>query len=196
MPAAQPIAPAIPETPPGATVVITHRVKECQHDRYNAWLATIFPRVQRSAGFLDVHIIKPIPDLTSTYTVLLRFDTHENLEAWMHSDERARLIDLVRPWLATDDDFYIRSGLDFWFTPSEAKAKIPARWKQLLLSWSAIYPLVLTMPLLVVPLLRASGMPEVHALDVLAVTGVVVSLMIYVVMPRYTRLVKAWLFRD
>ena len=38
-----------------------------------------------------------------------------------------------------------------------------------------------------VPQLRAGGVPDLHALDVLAVTGVVVSLMIYVVMPYYTR---------
>lgn len=52
------------------------------------------------------------------------------------------------------DDFFISSGLDFWFTP-------PAHNR-------------FAMTLLV--------------------TGTVVFLMVYVVMPRYTKLIKRWLF--
>lgn len=197
MTAPRPVASAaidIPGTVSGATVVISHRVKPYQDDGYLAWLATIEPRVRGAAGFLDVQIIRPIADLTAIYTIILRFDTREHLEAWMHSDERSRLIDLARPLLATDDDFCIRSGLDFWFLPGEAKAKIPPRWKQFVLSWSAIFPLVLTLPQVVVPRLLAFGLPDWHPLHVLIITGMVVALMIYVVMPRYTRLVKGWLF--
>jgi len=47
----------------------------------------------------------------------------------------------------------------------------------------------------VVPLLRLIGAPASNVLNTLCVTGVVVFLMVYVVMPRYTRLVQRWLFR-
>ncbi len=43
----------------------------------------------------------------------------------------------------------MRSGLDFWFTPEGAKAKLPTKWKQFLVTWSAIFPLVLAMTALI-----------------------------------------------
>jgi antibiotic biosynthesis monooxygenase (ABM) superfamily enzyme len=112
----------------------------------------------------------------------------------MSSAERKRLIEKVRPLLAQDDDFFVRSGLDFWFTPEGAKAKVPVRWKQFLVTWSAIYPLVLGMPLVVAPALRQLGIPQDHYLNTLLVTGSVGLLMVYLVMPRYTKLIQRWVF--
>jgi antibiotic biosynthesis monooxygenase (ABM) superfamily enzyme len=68
------------------------------------------------------------------------------------------------------------------------------RWKQYLLTWSAIYPLALAVPFAVAPALHFAGVPASLPITTLAVTAVVVFLMVYVVMPRYTRLVQRWLF--
>ncbi|MEO8670320.1 MAG: antibiotic biosynthesis monooxygenase [Tahibacter sp.] len=178
----------------GATVVITHRVNEGRHAEYEQWLGEISPLCRASPGHLDWHIVRPIPDLSATYTVVIRFDTQAHLKQWMESPERAGLIAKVQPLLASGDDFLVSSGLDFWFTPSEAKAKLPVRWKQYLLTWSAIYPLVLGVSLLVANALRTLGVPSNVPLTTLVVTAIVVFLMVYVVMPHYTRLVRRWLF--
>jgi uncharacterized protein len=178
----------------GATVVITHRVRVGRHADYEAWLEEIAPLCRASPGHLDWHIVRPIPGLTETYTVVIRFDTTAHLQQWMESPARARLIEKARPLLATGDDFYVSSGLDFWFTPGGAKSKVPVRWKQYLVTWSAIYPLALGVPWVVGPLLRRLGAPEGRLLTTLVVTGAVVFLMVYLVMPRYTRLLKRWLF--
>ncbi|QXE92053.1 antibiotic biosynthesis monooxygenase [Geomonas subterranea] len=178
----------------GATVVITHRVKDGQQEGYNDWLEEIGPLCRASLGHLDWHIVRPIAGLSETYTIMIRFDTVEHLQGWMNSEERRRLIEKVRPLLAGDDDFFVRSGLDFWFTPLGAKARVPVRWKQFLVTWSAIFPLASCVPLVVVPLLRWIGVPSLSYLDALLVSGVIVFLMVYLVMPRYTRLVQRWLF--
>ncbi len=178
----------------GSTVVIKHRVREGKQDDYERWIAEITPVGKAWPGYLDWHIVKPIPGLTETYTIILRFDSEENLRNWIQSSERAALIEKVEPLLVTGDDFYIRSGLDFWFTPEGAKAQLPTRWKQWLVTWSAIFPLVLLVPMFVVPLLQALGLPDNHYLRTLAITGTVVALMVYVIMPRYTKLVRRWLF--
>jgi antibiotic biosynthesis monooxygenase (ABM) superfamily enzyme len=186
------------ESPPthsdGATVVINHRVRSDKHAEYERWLEEIAPLCRASPGHLDWHIVRPIPGVTETYTVIIRFDTTAHLRNWMESSERGRLIEKVQPLFVGADDFYISSGLDFWFTPAGAKAKLPVRWKQFLLTWSAIYPLALGVPFAVSPLLRLVGAPASLPLTTLAVTAVVVFLMVYVVMPRYTRLVQRWLF--
>lgn len=178
----------------GATAVITHRVRADKHPEYEHWLNEIAPLCKAAPGYLDWHIVRPIIGLTATYTVVVRFDTLAHLQHWMESAERNRLIAQVHPLLASGDDFFISSGLDFWFTPAQAKAKVPPRWKQYLLTWSAIYPLALGVPLVVTPVLHFLGVPHHLALTTLAVTGVIVFMMVYVVMPRYTRLMQRWLF--
>ena len=178
----------------GSTVVINHRVRQDSMDEYNNWLSDISPVCQSFPGYLDWHIVRPVPGLSETYTIIVRFDTEEHLRSWMQSTERAALIKKVSPLLITGDDFYIRSGLDFWFSPEGARARLPTKWKQWLVTWSAIFPLVLLVPLLVVPALQGIGLPDNHYLKTFAITGVVVALMVYLIMPRYTKLVHRWLF--
>lgn len=178
----------------GATLVITHRVRENKVADYEEWLKEISPLAKASPGNLDWNIVRPIRGLTSTFTIILRFDSEAHLRGWIESPTRARLIEKAHPLLVKGDDFHISSGLDFWFEPPGAKALVPVRWKQLLVTWSAIYPLVLAVPLVVRPALGQVSLAQNRPLTALVVTGIVVFLMVYVVMPRYTRLLKRWLF--
>lgn len=180
---------------PGATVVITHRVRKEEHAVYEQWLEEIAPVCKASPGHLDWQVVRPIPGLTETYTVLIRFDTKAHLQRWMESADRSRLIAKMQPLFVKGDDFFISSGLDFWFTPAGSKAKVPVRWKQYLVTWSAIFPLALGVPLVVTPLLNGLGVPPNTLVTTLVVTGVVVFTMVYWVMPRYTKLLQKWLFR-
>lgn len=178
----------------GATVVITHRVRDGMQDEYEKWMNEIGPLCRSSPGNLDWQIIQPVPGFSSTYTFIVRFDTIAHLRAWTESPVRSLLIERVKPLLASGDDFFIRSGLDFWFAPMEAKTKAPARWRQSLVTWSVIYPLTLGVPMIVSPALRLLGIPDHRLFTTFVVTGTIVVLMVYVIMPRYTKLVRRWLF--
>jgi len=178
----------------GATAVITHRIRAGMDGQYEAWLNQIATATRVAEGVLDWQVVRPIADLTNAYTVILRFSSHARLQHWMDSPERASYIERARPFLAADDAFFIRSGLDFWFVPQGAQAKLPVRWKQFLLTWSAIFPLSLLSSQLMLPLLHQIGLPRARLLDTLLGSGLVVALMVYLVMPRYTRLVQRWLF--
>lgn len=181
-------------TEKGATVVITHHVSEAQQPQYEQWLNEIGPVCKASQGLLDWHIIRPIAGLTHTYTVIIRYDTYQNLKNWIESENRKKLLSKVDKLLANKEDVHINSGLDFLFSQVGDKPKTPVRWKQFLLTWSAIYPLVVCLPLIILPVLKWMNVPNNHLINTLIVTGVVVSLMVYVVMPRYTKLVRRWLF--
>jgi uncharacterized protein len=178
----------------GATVVITHRVRDRMRADYERWLAEIAPLCRASPGVLDWHIVRPIPGLTGTYTVIIRFDTEAHLHAWMASPTRTRLIEKAQPMLVTGDDFFVNSGLDFWFAPGGARTRVPVRWKQFLATWSVIFPLVLGVPWLLTGLLQRLGLPDNRFVTTFVGTGVVVFLMVYFVMPRFTRLLRRWLF--
>jgi antibiotic biosynthesis monooxygenase (ABM) superfamily enzyme len=177
-----------------ATVVITHQVKEDFKNNYEVWLNEIIPVSKTYPGHLGVSIVHPVPGATVTYTVIIRFDMRKNLLTWMESADRKNLIEKVKPYLIEDDKFFVRSGLDFWFTPEGAKAKLPTKWKQFLVTWSAIFPLVLAMTALIDWLTASFSISLNHAFKVLSLTFLVVLMMVYVVMPRYTKLVHKWLF--
>lgn len=86
-------------------------------------------------------------------------------------------------------------------SPARRPAAAPAarRHKQFLLTLAAIYPLTLFVPWLLQPLfaLESALVPALRhpLLDHLLVAAVVVSLMVWVVMPRATRLLSGWLVR-
>jgi antibiotic biosynthesis monooxygenase (ABM) superfamily enzyme len=177
----------------GATVVITHRVGDAEKHEYERWLAEIVPLSAASPGHLDWHIVRPIAGRTETYTIIIRFDSAENLTAWIQSPDRLQMIATVAP-LLIEEDFVIRSGLDFWFAPSGPKAMPPKLWKQYVVTWSAIFPLVFLMSMVVKPILAALGVMPSLAIFTFVLTGVVVFLMVFVVMPRYTKLIEHWLY--
>ncbi|MCS3531676.1 antibiotic biosynthesis monooxygenase [Chryseobacterium sp. JUb7] len=179
----------------GASVVITHHILDGKQKEYESWLEEIVPLTRHSEGFIDHQIVRPIPDLTFVYTVIIRFDTIAHLKNWMESDARKKLIQKANPFFRKNDRYQIKSGLDFLFTSETEGNKIPVRWKQYLVTWSAIYPLSIIIPLILFPLLRFLKIPANHYSDALVNSGIIVLLMVFVVMPNYTKLIKKWLYK-
>ncbi len=178
----------------GATVVITHHILDGKQQEYEDWLNEISPICRNSTGNIVWQIIRPIPTLTFAYTVIIRFDTIENLKKWMDSQARKNLIKKANPLFAKDDKYYIKSGLDFLFQSGNQNYKIPVRWKQYFVTWSAIYPLSIIMPVIILPFLRKLNVPQNRYVDSLFISGIIVLLMVYVIMPSYTKLIKKWLY--
>lgn len=179
----------------GASVVINHHILNGKQQQYEDWLNEIGPVCRSFTGHIDWQIIRPIADLTFSYTVIIRFDSIENLKNWMESEERKQLIEKAKPFLAKDDRYVIKSGLDFLFDSENEGQKVPVRWKQYLVTWSAIYPLSLLIPLIVLPVLRMLHLPDTKYSNSLFVSGSVVFIMVYWLMPNYTRLIKKWLYK-
>jgi hypothetical protein len=179
----------------GATVVINHHILDGKQSLYEEWLNEIMPICRSFKGHIDLQIIRPIPKLTFNYTVIIRFDTIENLKLWMESSERRDLISKAKPLFAKDDRYFIQSGLEFLFSNENEGQKVPVRWKQYLVTWSAIYPLSIVIPMLVLPVLRALNFPESKLINSFFISGLIVLIMVYLLMPRYTRAVKQWLYK-
>ncbi|MES2573556.1 MAG: antibiotic biosynthesis monooxygenase [Bacteroidota bacterium] len=179
----------------GASVVINHHILDGNQIQYEDWLNEIGPICRSFTGNIDWQIIRPIHHLTFIYTVIIRFDTIDNLKIWMESNERKNLIEKVKPFLAKDDRYIIKSGLDFLFDAENEKQKVPARWKQYLATWSAIYPLSILIPLIVLPILKTVNFPDNKFSNSFFVSGCVVFIMVYWLMPNYTKLIKKWLYK-
>ncbi|UFH31859.1 antibiotic biosynthesis monooxygenase [Chryseobacterium sp. C-71] len=180
---------------PGASVVITHHILNGKQQEYEKWLEEIVPITKHSEGFIDLQIVRPIPDLTFVYTVIIRFDTINNLKNWIESDSRKKMIEKANPYFRKNDRYQIKSGLDFLFNSENEGRKVPVRWKQYLVTWSAIYPLSILIPLVSIPFLRLLKIPANHYSDGLINSGIIVFMMVFVVMPNYTKLIRKWLYK-
>ena len=118
----------------------------------------------------------------------------EHAEDWFRSDVRRQLVDEVEPLLERAEKVDTVTGLEFWFMPP-AGQKPPKPYKQFLLALSVIYPLTLIVPWALRPLLERVPVLQYRLIDHLIVAAIIVGLMTYIVMPRYTRLMAKWLYR-
>lgn len=177
-----------------ATLVIEHCVVEGAAPRYEAWLDQIVPVARRFAGHRGIDILRPgVGAGPMRYTLVLRFAQVDQLRAWLESPERAGLIARIEPWLAAEESLHAGSGLDYLF--AQAASRPPPRYKQFLVTLSAIYPLTTVVPWAVKPALRASALLAAGWASNLVISAIIVFLMVYVVMPRYTKLIARWLNR-
>jgi uncharacterized protein len=167
--------------------VIRHHVKPGGEPEYERWSKDVLPIAQAFPGHQGVTIIRP-PAGSRIYTVVLHFDTIEHLRGWLESPTRQQLLARIEPHLSSGIEVEIRPGLEVWMPPP---GQAPARpYKQFLLVWSVIYPLQL-----VTALLMGLVLTEPLWLRALLGTGLVVAVMTWIIMPRYTRLVAGWLYR-
>lgn len=161
--------------------------------RYEEWLKEIIPVAQGFAGHRSVNVLRP-HKADDPYTIILHFDTDAHLRDWLDSDARGHLVQKVRPLLRADEDVDIKTGFEFWFTPPPASKPAKA-YKQFLVTLSAIFPLTVAVPWLLQPLFQWApplGLPPIRQF---LIAVLIVGAMVYLIMPRYTRLVSRWLFR-
>jgi antibiotic biosynthesis monooxygenase (ABM) superfamily enzyme len=175
------------------TTIIRQRPLPDAAARYEAWLKEIVPVAQSFAGHQGVNVIRPNA-ASEDYTIILHFDNVTNLRKWLDSETRMQLVEKIRPHLRTPEAIDIKTGLEFWFTPSPAGKTAPP-YKQFLITLSAIYPLTLIVPWFLQPIFTYVPTLGLPGISQLAVAAIITALMVYVVMPRYTRLVSRWLFQ-
>lgn len=177
-----------------ATLVIQHHVKPTARDAYESWVRKIAQEGQHFKGHLGVNVIRP-HGVSSSYTIVLRFDSHENLRGWIDSETRQGLLREAGPLLSAKEDLELQTGLEYWFTPPHTRQPSAKAFKQFLITLSAIFPLTVIVPWALQPLFAAAPLFANFWIAKLLVATAVVWLMVYVIMPRYTRLVAGWLFR-
>ncbi|MEO1084228.1 MAG: antibiotic biosynthesis monooxygenase [Acidobacteriota bacterium] len=173
------------------TVVIRRRIHPDRQEEFERWLEGILAAASRFQGYLGARVLKPTDVATQDYVLLLQYVTPEDLERWETSDERAEWLAKVEPLTLGETSLQRATGLEFWFKlPDDAARKPPPRWKMVIVTLIAIYPLILFL----VPALAKLLAHFPPALAALTSTLTLVILMTYVVMPTLTRILCAWLY--
>lgn len=175
------------------TGIIVHHPRRDAHEEYERWLRDIREVCRQFPGYLSTDVIRPVSGHDS-YTIIIRFAGVEQLKAWIESDVRRDFLQRIEHALEKGDRYVIKTGVDFWFTPPAAVTP-PKRYKQYLLTLSVIFPLTIVVPWLLGPLIGGGGGIVAFLLGKFLVAAVIVFLVVYLIMPRYTRLVVNWLYR-
>jgi uncharacterized protein len=185
----------VPGSGPGsatvATIVVSHRVASDDEVEFLAWQERLTATARTFAGFLGAELIRPLPGVHASWTVLCRYDSAEHADAWLDSADRRRLLAQGRQF----EDFElhrISAPFGSWFAqPAELEtaAPPPAEWKTALSVLAGLYPTVVLLTLAIDELWK--GAPLWASLLVGNIASV--SLLTWVVMPVVTRALRFWL---
>jgi uncharacterized protein len=170
-------------------LILEHNVKKGYESRYKEWLGKIPAILQTAPGFVGRDVFSPsLPD--RPYTIVLRFESGSALRNWIDTDEHKGLRRESQDMLDQSDRPTVASGLDLWLDPEPN----PKRYKLLIVTVAAIFPLSILLPYLLGPFFETVA-PSLKGSVVngLVQTTVIVALMSYAVMPRLTHRLRRWL---
>ena len=129
-------------TDPPVTVIREIRVRAGHEIAFEGFMTRLIEAAFLQPGHLGATVVRPqLPGYA--YRFIYKFDKRSNLERWHGSPHRAELAAPIAA-LIESDRFDQYPGLETWFNlPAAPLSGSPPKWKTTIMSWVAIYPLVL-----------------------------------------------------
>ena len=127
--------------PAPVSAVISTRVLPGKEAEYRAWERKIAMAQSKAAGLQGYRFEPPVPGVQDDFVAILRFDTEENLQAWLDSPERKRLLAEAAPLLEEFHTRMAQTGFEQWFR-EEPGAPRPPTWKINMVVLLLLYPIV------------------------------------------------------
>lgn len=128
--------------PSPASVVISTRVRPGKETEYRAWERRIAAAQSKAPGLQGYRFEPPVPGVQEDFVAILRFDTEANLQAWLGSPVRRKLIEEATPLTEEFHTRMARTGFDQWFQDSAAPGAPLPVWKMDMLVLLMLYPIV------------------------------------------------------
>ena len=102
-------APAATSGVPGnpVTLITQTRVLPERNNDFAAWQQQIGDVIATFSGFIDQKVMPPNPPAQTDWVVVQRFATTQDVQAWLRSPERLRLIEQAQPMLVGHDDIHV-----------------------------------------------------------------------------------------
>ncbi|MGL5807228.1 hypothetical protein [Chroococcidiopsis sp.] len=145
-------------------------------------------------GHLGVTILKPQANESDAYRIIVKFDCATHYQQWYRSRSAIYWFNVLARLEKQPPNFEVMTGLEAWFAISNSATLRPivppSRYKMAIITWLAIFPLIVGINLLFGNVL--SQLPML--LRSLILSATLVFLMTYIVMPRMTKLFSRWLY--
>jgi antibiotic biosynthesis monooxygenase (ABM) superfamily enzyme len=164
-------------TPASAPVsaIMSTRVKPGCEPLYRKWEQRIAVAQTAAIGLVGYRFEPPIAGVQADWLTILRFDTQENLQAWLDSPVRKSILSEAE---ALTEGFHYsvtRSGFDQWFPIANTGGGGALVWKQNMVVLLMLFPVVWLFGHFVqVPLLQVRlGLPFAVALLIGNLVGII-----------------------
>jgi uncharacterized protein len=127
--------------PAPVSAVISTRVKPGKEAEYRAWERKIAAAQSKAPGLQGYRFEPPVPGIQDDFVAILRFDSQANLQAWLESPVRKKLLQEAEP---LTEEFHARLGTGFeqWFRDVAGGGTPPAVWKMNMIVLLLLYPIV------------------------------------------------------
>ena len=173
------------------TTVVRHHIKPGRMETFEAWSKRIREASKSFDGFVGSELIRPVDPPKAgehcTATHIFRFASVDQLEVWMTSEKRQRLLSETNTFCAAAPEYNRFESLEFMFPMSDA-GRPPSRPKMALVTFTGLIA-----PVYFIPPLIAEHVTSQPLLVTLTSLAVIVPTMVYAIMPALTKLVKPWL---
>jgi len=173
------------------SVIVERKVSPGKKEVFEKLLDGVIEACSRFPGYIETRVVKPKTSEDHRYQVFFRFDSKENLDKWVVSNERLHWVEQIDKVVERPTQLQVITGLETWFAlPGQASLTPPPRYKMAIVTWFAITPLLIAFNLLFGSWL--SELPLV--LRFVCSTPFIVLIMTYLWMPFVTRLFRFWLY--
>jgi antibiotic biosynthesis monooxygenase (ABM) superfamily enzyme len=128
--------------PAPVSAVISTRVRPGKELEYRAWERKIAAAQSKAPGLQGYRFEPPVPGVQEDFVAILRFDGEANLQAWLDSPERKKLLEEAEPLTEEFHTRMARGGFEQWFRDETGAPSTAALWKMDMIVLLLLYPIV------------------------------------------------------
>ena len=125
------------------SAVISTRVKPGREAEYLTWERKVAAAQSKARGLQGYRFEPAVPGVQEDHVAILRFDSQANLDAWLDSAERKKLVEEAAPLTVEFHTRTAQSGFEQWFRDAAPPGGPPlAAWKMDMIVLLTLYPVV------------------------------------------------------
>jgi antibiotic biosynthesis monooxygenase (ABM) superfamily enzyme len=174
-----------------ATAVFGWTIKPGKEELFEQRMHEMHKVARTFPGHMGVTTLKS-PERNESFQTVLRFDNVQHLEDWLKSPVRKRMMKSLEE-AAHADISAKATGLETWFDVPGRLVTPPPKWKMVVATFIAIYPISLLFALILNPYIQ--NWPAAARALVLPIFAPII--LTYLFMPFLTqRILKSWLYKS
>jgi antibiotic biosynthesis monooxygenase (ABM) superfamily enzyme len=112
------------ETPNVATAVTAVQVRQGEEGAFAGWLTEFNKVVSTFSGYVSAVVVPPVPPLQSDWVMVQRFQTIEELRAWLDSEARRSLLDKSASLMVDEGTTNVIQGSNTELSPQDMVTEI------------------------------------------------------------------------
>jgi antibiotic biosynthesis monooxygenase (ABM) superfamily enzyme len=172
------------------SVVISRTVKPGKEKEYETLAHKAINASRQYTGHEGTTVIK---EGDRRYHLVYRFSNHDKLDKWLVSKERISIRKEINHLTEEKSGEHKLTGFETWFkVPEQTDHNPPPRYKMWLATLLSAYPLVVIFQAVLAPKVESWPLLLRSALFPL----ILLTIMMYVIMPWVTKILKPWLYND